>query len=453
MRILSIAILALVFSSCSSVNYNRAEVLTRGNNIGALQQRVDAAINADVDILAPEAFQKAKNQLDKAIREAQKDKDKDAGNQTAEEGLVLIEKAENQAKKAHNSLAEALEKRKRARAAEAHLLFKSEYAALEKDLKQAGKGLEEGKNIQGLKENAALAASFADLELRALKVNISEKAENAYEAALKSKADRLAPITLKNAKSELDVARKIIDIEKENYEKAQFHAERARYLATRAKYIAEILTGFNKEKLTQEQIVLWYQDQLQQLHTSLPGTIAFDLPNRDVVAAFESNIRAHTTKLSQQASDLERLKKEANKPEKIDAFSHLGSLFDKKEAEILKRDNDVIIRSYGFQFPVGKAELLPSNFTLLNKIVSAIQKYPTAKIEVEGHTDSSGSNATNLRLSQERAKNIADFLVKVSGIDADRVSHVGRGEEKPIASNNTPKGREKNRRIEVIIKG
>lgn len=452
MKILIIAMTALILSSCSSVHYNRADVLDRQNNIKTLQQRLDAATEANVDILAPESFQKAADHLRDAYKEAQKINDRNAGDKTAEEGLALLEKAESIANRSRSVLTEALEKRSQAKAAEAHLAFKSEFVNLDRELKQAGKAIEAGKKIEGLKENASLASSYAALELRALKVTVSDKAERAYENALKSNAQRLAPLTMKDAKNELDVARKIIDLEKDNYEKAEYHAERARYLATRARYIAEILTGFIKEKLTQEQVVLWYQDQLRDIHASLPTEIPFDRANRDVVSGFAAELRTHGSQLAEQSSDLERLKREVQKPKKVDTFDELGSIFDEKEAEVLKRDNDIIIRSYGFQFPVGKAELVPGNFTLLNKIVSVIKKFPKARIEVEGHTDATGSNDLNLRLSNQRSQNIADFLVKVAGIEQDRVSHVGLGKEKPLASNATPEGRAKNRRIEVIIK-
>ncbi len=72
---------------------------------------------------------------------------------------------------------------------------------------------------------------------------------------------------------------------------------------------------------------------------------------------------------------------------------------------------------------------------------------------MEGHTDSTGSKNINMRLSQQRAKNIADFLVEVAGLEASRVASIGVGSEKPIADNQSQLGREKNRRIEIIIQG
>jgi OOP family OmpA-OmpF porin len=70
---------------------------------------------------------------------------------------------------------------------------------------------------------------------------------------------------------------------------------------------------------------------------------------------------------------------------------------------------------------------------------------------VEGHTDNVGADAYNMNLSKERAKAVMDYLVS-KGVPATKISSVGYGEEKPIASNETEEGRSKNRRVEIKAK-
>jgi outer membrane protein OmpA-like peptidoglycan-associated protein len=70
---------------------------------------------------------------------------------------------------------------------------------------------------------------------------------------------------------------------------------------------------------------------------------------------------------------------------------------------------------------------------------------------VSGHTDSVGSTKINLALSQRRAETVASFLEKVGGIDKTRLTAIGYGESRPVASNETAAGRNTNRRIEVLI--
>lgn len=459
---------ALMLSACSTVHYNKNQVLSRQNNIALLKSRLDHGLANQVDLLAPNAFERAQGLFKRALGEAERSKDPNAGDNVAKEGLALLDRADAAADSARGTLSNSLEAMKGAEEAQAHVLYPAEFKALEKTLRHAGKALEEGNQKEGIEKNALLTNEFNALHLKALKTSIAEQADQAYKEAVSAGANRLAPLTLKSAKNELDIAKRILDVEKENYPKAQFHAERAKYLALRAKYISDVLVGFKTDKLTEEQIVLWYQDQLAKIHTPMPEEISFDAPNRDVVSTFENDLANHMTNLKEsEARALIAEKKIALLSEKLQAgpgrtlmeqatweenFREVSALFTKKEAEVLKRDHDVIIRANGFYFPSGKAELLPRNFSLLNKIVTAILKYPRAHIEVEGHTDSQGPKSLNMKLSEERAKNIAEFLVKLAGIDASRVSSVGVGGERPIASNQTVEGRALNRRIEIIIK-
>lgn len=102
-------------------------------------------------------------------------------------------------------------------------------------------------------------------------------------------------------------------------------------------------------------------------------------------------------------------------------------------------------------FEFGKAVIKKQSYTILNQVVSTLVQYPEIrKLQVEGHTDSKGPNKFNQRLSQRRAQSVVDYLVK-KGIDRDRLVAKGFGEEKPIASNKTEKGRSINRRVEMII--
>lgn len=443
MRYFALIVAMLSLTACKTVHYQRSEVLQRQNSIAILKDRLDLAISNDVEVLAPKQFAEAKVYLEEAVKEAQNSEDPRAGNKTAELGLRSLAQAEDVAKKAHNIFGEAFKKRRQAQEAHAHLLFEKDFTDVDDELKDAARKLELGNDRVGIEKNVTLAGQYADLEKRALKKNLSEIAQRAYEQAVAAHARQHAPITLKAAKSELEIAKKIIELEKENFSKAQFHAEQARYLALRAKYIADLITGFKTERMTDEQFVLWYQSQLEQIHSGMPYPIKFDLSNKDVVDKFSRD-------LNRTSSDLKNL--EAKTVSKEASFREVSDLFSPEEAEVLRRGDDLIIRSFGFYFNVGKSELLPRNYDLLNKIVTAIGKFPKSGIEVEGHTDSSGSPNINQRLSNERAQNIADFLVKVAKIDAARVTSVGVGDERPIAVNDTDEGRKKNRRIEVIIK-
>jgi outer membrane protein OmpA-like peptidoglycan-associated protein len=102
------------------------------------------------------------------------------------------------------------------------------------------------------------------------------------------------------------------------------------------------------------------------------------------------------------------------------------------------------------QFAEGKATLLPASHPLLAQVLDALVKNNIKRVRIEGHTDNKGDPAANLQLSKERARAVADSLVK-AGMDPARLEAEGLGDTQPVAPNLTPRGRELNRRIELII--
>jgi OOP family OmpA-OmpF porin len=79
-----------------------------------------------------------------------------------------------------------------------------------------------------------------------------------------------------------------------------------------------------------------------------------------------------------------------------------------------------------------------------------ISGYPERDIRIEGHTDSSGSEDLNQKLSQRRADAVKQLLIQ-NGIAANRIKSIGQGEAHPVASNNTEAGKAKNRRVDIIL--
>ncbi|WP_298768331.1 OmpA family protein [uncultured Fibrobacter sp.] len=103
----------------------------------------------------------------------------------------------------------------------------------------------------------------------------------------------------------------------------------------------------------------------------------------------------------------------------------------------------------GIQFQTGSTKLTKKSYTTLNDIASLMRKVKSANLEVQGHTDNTGSEAANQALSEKRAQAVVDFLKK-KGIEADRLRAIGFGSEMSIADNSTKEGREQNRRVELV---
>lgn len=118
--------------------------------------------------------------------------------------------------------------------------------------------------------------------------------------------------------------------------------------------------------------------------------------------------------------------------------------------EVKKRLN---FATRGITFETGKAVLTQASSPMLNEIVSILGEYTDYKLKMGGHTDSNGTNAANLKLSQDRVDAVRAYLIG-KGVAEDRIEAVGYGEEQPINTNKTSAGRSLNRRValELILK-
>ena len=140
----------------------------------------------------------------------------------------------------------------------------------------------------------------------------------------------------------------------------------------------------------------------------------------------------------------------------------IGYYMDVQEAELRKQlkstgvsvtrngDNIVLNMPNEVTFAVDQTVLSARAKSVLNSVVLVAKEYDDTRLNVIGYTDSSGSDSYNLRLSQVRASEVAQYITsqKVSG---SRVSSTGMGESSPIASNSTEQGRSQNRRVEIVL--
>jgi outer membrane protein OmpA-like peptidoglycan-associated protein len=115
-----------------------------------------------------------------------------------------------------------------------------------------------------------------------------------------------------------------------------------------------------------------------------------------------------------------------------------------EEAEILKKAFD------NLEFETGKDVIRSSSFTSLDELAELLKKKPNWKLKISGHTDNVGKPSSNLKLSEKRAKAVKAYLMK-KGIPESQLKTEWFGQTKPVASNKTPEGRQKNRRVEMLI--
>ena len=138
----------------------------------------------------------------------------------------------------------------------------------------------------------------------------------------------------------------------------------------------------------------------------------------------------------------------------------IGNYMDKQAEEI---QNDIqgakvervgegikITFDSGILFAVNSSVLQPQAKANIDKLATILNKYPDTNILVSGYTDNTGSEEYNQKLSEKRAKAVSDYT-ETRGVAASRFSVVGLGESEPVATNDTPDGRQANRRVEIAI--
>lgn len=142
----------------------------------------------------------------------------------------------------------------------------------------------------------------------------------------------------------------------------------------------------------------------------------------------------------------ERAKAEARQAEAMNKLNELQS----KLIQVTKDARGIILSMSDILFDVNKASLKADLKTSLAKVAGILSVYQQFNVSIEGNTDNTGSAEHNMKLSQQRADNVKSFLVE-QGIDAGRLTAKGLGMTMPIADNKTKEGRQKNRRVDLVI--
>jgi len=113
-------------------------------------------------------------------------------------------------------------------------------------------------------------------------------------------------------------------------------------------------------------------------------------------------------------------------------------------------DNLMVNLPGNITFATDSAQIQPQFYATLNEISQTLNKYPNTYLNIIGHTDSTGDANYNQALSERRAASVSSYFVS-QGVMQQRISTQGRGETQPIASNDTPEGRQTNRRVQIEI--
>jgi len=225
--------------------------------------------------------------------------------------------------------------------------------------------------------------------------------------------------------------------------------------------LLEAESSFNKAKADPE-VLKYAARQLDEAETILRSaaeaetadnmnTLAY-IGNNQVQTALEITAQKHAemeiSKLS-EASDELALKAREYETQKAQADNvRLQQQLAALQAE--KTDRGMVMTLGDVLFETGKAELMPGAMNMIVRLAQFMKQYPEKKLQIEGHTDSTGGASFNLRLSEDRANAVRSVLL-AEGVSNQRIETVGYGMSKPVATNATVEGRQRNRRVEIVI--
>jgi outer membrane protein OmpA-like peptidoglycan-associated protein len=285
---------------------------------------------------------------------------------------------------------------------------------------------------------------------------------------------------LTRARDLVTEAEKELNENRYDTDKARILARQAKREARHALYLGSTIKEMRARKQTWEDLFLGAEQPITDIAATMNVIPSFDAgfrPPTDAIVKsiteYQKSIATLTTdyfdamemntlliqrnaELQEKMGDIETTKsilaRRLEDQAKIEAqYDEVEKLFTGEVAVFVRQGRDIIIRTVGLTFPVGKATIDPKYYEFLARVGKAIGMFAKSTITVEGHTDSYGSDETNLRLSVERAEAVKAYLSSNVNIAADRIQSMGYGESRPIASNETDQGRSKNRRIEVVI--
>ena len=268
----------------------------------------------------------------------------------------------------------------------------------------------------------------------------TETAEEARLMAVKQKAedDAQAAAAAREAKARADAdaeAKRRADAEA-----ARALAEQARAQAEQARAQAELAKA-EAERMKQEAIAAAQEAARQKEEAEKAKAEA---------VAQQQVLSAETDKARAAAAQSDNLRQQAEKEKqelRARLLQQLNSILATRDSArgLIANMSDVLFRS-------GSFELLPGARERLAKVSGIVLAYPSLHLAIEGHTDSVGGDDYNQDLSEHRAEAVRDYFVQ-QGVPAGTIEARGFGKSEPIASNETPEGRQQNRRVELVLSG
>ncbi|GAB4180998.1 MAG: hypothetical protein Kow00108_17610 [Calditrichia bacterium] len=424
-------------------------------------------------ILSPENYKKAVDNYNEAYERFEKGKSLNSINKLLDEFRKYADQAVKISESAKTFFAPTLMIRNNALKVKADEYATDLFKEAEEKFMKAAKEFESG-DLNKAQEEAKKAESiYNKAELLSVKNSLLGEARIFLSEAKNLQAEKYANRTYTNAWRSIQQVEELLNSTSYTSSNVQEMAEKATYEAKHAISLTEKIRKLRKDDANWELTFLAFEKILSNIANQLGFEATFEEgfsnAEKNITIAIR-NLQDENKELKEELAELrkkneelenqieklqssqEKVQKKLKEKEELEAkIAKLRELFTRTEALILQEENKVILRLYGLSFASGKSFIAPEYFPLLTKIQKAIRELPVKSIIVEGHTDAIGNDTYNLNLSQMRAEAVKTYLMANMGLDANVIQAIGYGKAKPIAPNDTPENRAKNRRIDIVL--
>ena len=477
-------IVGLTIALALPANAQTPAATPRDPQLASLAAAIQKARAEQVDALAPAAFAVVVEAYDEATKDAARGRSSDKVREKIAEGQAALQKAQVNAGASRQALSSVIKTREDTINAGAPKLAPENWQKAAERFDQAARAVEKNDMKTAQKRSAEAEVLLRDAELVAIKNALLGEARALIAKADELKVEKLAPRTLQLARRNLAPAEQEITRNRYDTSVPKNLAADASYEARHALYLAQLIGGvLAKEKdgmAGVEELVLSWEEPLKSLGTEMEVTPKFDTGMQSAMQSMLAYAQKQRQQIRSLTQDLDDSKEQATAlnaevqrlesrlggvseerialQKRVDAQERLRlnvatieSSFLPSEARVYRQGDDVVISLLGIKFPSGRSVIDASSTALMEKVKRSLALFPGSTIVVEGHTDSNGGDSANLILSQDRADAVKQYLVTNFAVDAEKVSSIGYGEARPVATNETADGRARNRRIDLVL--
>ncbi|MBC7983256.1 MAG: OmpA family protein [Candidatus Obscuribacterales bacterium] len=449
----------------------------------AQRAALEQARTEKVDVLAPSNFAVALAANAQAAKDLEKGRKPEKIRAQLSAGERALAQAQKAAEVARTALATALKTRDDAVASQAPKFAPEVWLRASERFADAAVKAEKG-DVSGAQKRAAEAdVLLREAELAGIKGGILGEARTLIAQADAAKVAEFAPRSLAAAKKFVQQSEQEISRNRYDADVPRALAQQATYEARHALYLAETIRPLlekDEEEHAIEELILAWEEPLKRMAAELEMTARFDAgylrPTQDFIdriSKLQQEVRTQRQDLTDRDAQIAILDREIKRLEdrlggvsdervalqrRLDVqaqqrrhIAQVETAFAPTEARIFRQADNLVISLMGITFPVGKSVIDPASYALMSKVQDAIKLFPNASLIVEGHTDADGTDSANLILSQDRADAVKQYLISNAGLNAEKISSIGYGEARPVASNQNAEGKARNRRIDLVV--